>query len=210
MAERSFFSRALAGLGLGNKTARQEAFWSWFQNNEEGLLAAKNRNDKIFEGLHLELEKVDDHLAFDIGPLERSPREFVIGADGDPLAFPAVETLCAAAPPLPRWKIIKYRQRCEPTDRAFQATLVQANSLQVAAKKNSLGAADLIVYIPGYSVEHRNGFFAVVNEMLEQALGERTKGMYVTRIELQSDGARKGKTYSLRELPAALDQMFPS
>lgn len=90
---------------------REAAFWDWFVKNEDALFAFNMGTDTIFQNIIKELRKVHRDLVFEIGPVQNGVREFVISAGGMTNAFPSVERLVAAAPPLPRWKIVAFRPR---------------------------------------------------------------------------------------------------
>jgi hypothetical protein len=69
--------------------------------------------ERIFDGLAIELQKVDPNLAFEFGPNDPK-REFVISAAGIRSAFPAFVSLAAAAPTLEKWKVIAFRPPAAP------------------------------------------------------------------------------------------------
>ncbi|MGA2096258.1 MAG: hypothetical protein ABSH39_08165 [Candidatus Acidiferrum sp.] len=207
----SFFQRALGAMGFRKSAMRRQAFWDWFQRNEERLFTFQSRSawQAINKETAAELEKVHPDLTYECGGVqENGRREFAIGANGDATLFPEVEALCAVAPSLPRWNIVKFRQPREAADLAFHATLVEARSLKVAAKPGRYGI-NLVIYVPGYTVAEHEGYRRVVSEMLVQALGEYDRATRIDKVELQTDDARKGKTCSLLELPHALDAISP-
>jgi hypothetical protein len=70
----------------------QEEFWNWFIRNEPDLFdldpSQVAEQERIFDELATELQKVDPDLTFEFGPNEPT-REFVISA-GIKRVFPAV------------------------------------------------------------------------------------------------------------------------
>ena len=84
-------------------------FWTWFQANTPALLAVTTCREPICEALVEELRRIAPELTFQFGPVHDGRREFVISADGIRDAFPAVEALAAAAPPLAQWTITRFR-----------------------------------------------------------------------------------------------------
>lgn len=95
----------LATLGLSSGSAQvtpEHAFWNWFQKNEATLFDFEKDQERIFDRLSAELQKIDPNLTFEFGPQDNGRREFTISADGIRKAFPAVEKLYAAAPSMPR------------------------------------------------------------------------------------------------------------
>jgi hypothetical protein len=97
---------------LFNKKNSIEKFWQWFATNEKQLFRFEDENQELlFMKLHQQLQKVHPSLAFEFsGMLKNKKRYFVISADGNRDAFPSVLALCQAAPLLPHWIIIPFRQ----------------------------------------------------------------------------------------------------
>src|SRR5215813_3394054 len=93
-------------IGFGNPEAR---FWKWFQRRSERLFGFERDQDVMFEELTKELNRVNEGLTFEFGPVERGRREFIVSADGIKSVFPAVQKLVAAAPQMAEWEIIAFR-----------------------------------------------------------------------------------------------------
>lgn len=89
----------------------EAAFWEWFLQNDEAIWNFESAREVVFADLLKELHGVHPDLTFEIGPEQNGVREFVVSAGGLKSAFPAVERLVAEAPPLGRWKLIKFRPR---------------------------------------------------------------------------------------------------
>lgn len=193
--------------GLRAKASTPEqAFWIWFQNNDAALFDFETDQEKVFDRLAREMHKVNPDLTFEFGPKKNGQREFVISADGIKAAFPAVEALCSAAPPLPHWKVIKFRPRREPADISYKGVDVKASSVKVHMELNG-GVADLTAFIPGYSSAEKNSYGVINFLLLDQALGEFDVETYVGGISVESSPHPGEKTYSLAELPAAFDSL---
>src|SRR6266404_9069287 len=141
----------IAGFALSCKRAQAtpEDFWKWFQSNEDALFNVEKNREQMFDKLGTEMHKVNPSLTFEFGPIEDGKREFVISADGIKEAFPQVEALYAAAPPLPRWKFVRFRPRRKPMDVNYGGVSVRAASVTVQLVRNGQ-VADAIVFIPNY------------------------------------------------------------
>ena len=74
--------------------------------------------------------------------------------------FPAAEALCAAAPALPRWKILKFRQRREPTDLFGNGIFVKAEALKFEVTPSGQ-KSDMVVFISGYQEDARNSYIGI-------------------------------------------------
>ena len=94
--------------------SKEQQFWAWFKQSEEMLFNFERDQERIFNQLNAALAEVSPDLTFEFGPVKNSARDFVISAAGIKSAFAVVEELVAAAPALPRWKVIKFRPRRNP------------------------------------------------------------------------------------------------
>jgi hypothetical protein len=88
-------------------------FWKWFEKNSQLIFNFENDQEKIFDLLGKELNKIDENLTFEFGPIMENKREFIISADGIRESFDNVEDLYKIKPELPEWIIIKFRPRKE-------------------------------------------------------------------------------------------------
>jgi hypothetical protein len=86
-------------------------FWRWFTENELQLFAFETNQERNISELLRELHRINESLTFEIGSETEGSREFIISADGNRHAFPCVIKLADAAPPLPRWRIVRFRPR---------------------------------------------------------------------------------------------------
>jgi hypothetical protein len=123
------FLAAFGLYGEGKQNTPEQTFWIWFQNNQNALFDFEKDREKTFGMLSAQLHKVNPTLTFEFGPIEQGQREFTISADGIKDAFPAVEALYAAAPQLPRWKFLKFRQRRLPSDISYGGVFVKAATI---------------------------------------------------------------------------------
>jgi hypothetical protein len=190
----------------------QNDFWKWFIEHE-GELSSFDPNqeaerERIFDGLALELQKVDPNLAFEFGPNE-SKREFVISAAGIRSAFPAVVSLAAAAPTLERWKVIAFRPRRPPTAVKFRDKCVDAREVLFTLLDNG-SMAGISLFIPGLGKDGGDGDLKVIGYLLlDEALGEYDVETRLGLVEMLSpDTHTSGERYPLTELPRLFDQLL--
>ena len=181
----------LSLMGWSKRQESKEAiFWHWFQANESRLFDFEKDREKIFDELGTQLHRIRPELTFEFGPQRDGKREFVISADGIKDAFPAVIALADAAPPLPRWKITKFRPR-----RGFQSP-VTLNGFRIAPDQlrftiepdgDKMG---ITLFIDGYNPTAREKYASVVYLILDQTLGEYDVETKVGFIELKSNSAQ--------------------
>ena len=149
-----------------------ERFWEWFQRNSERLGHFEADPESLFAELSGELARVHKGLTFEIGPEEAGRREFVISADGIRQVFPAVERLVAAAPPLPGWAVVAFRQ-----PKSLDVS-IQIGDYQLGAEDVWFSAAPegnrtaLRLYVRGYTAENRKLLGQAAFLLLDSALGE--------------------------------------
>jgi hypothetical protein len=188
------------------KPSKQHDFWVWFQANEDRLFSFEREQDAVFDQLATALAQVSPDLTFEFGPDEDGKREFVISAGGVRNAFPEVEALAGAAPSLPRWTILKYRQRRSPImDMTINGTTVKPEDVEVALMSNGreLGVR---MFFDGYTQDTHQlwGMFCYL--FLDQALGEYDVETKLNMIDFTAMSAKgNAVTYPLPSLPQLFD-----
>jgi hypothetical protein len=185
----------------------EEAFWKWFQKNDNSLFNFEKDRERTFDRLATEMHKLNPYLAFEFGPQQDGRREFVISADGIREAFPEVEALYKAAPSLPRWKFIKFRPRRKPNDISYGGVSVKALSVSVLVEQNGQ-MADITVFIPGYTQAAHKTYAAIAFLFLDHALGEYDVETRVGQVNVDSVSKAPAQSYSLEALPKAVDSLF--
>lgn len=157
---------------LFSQNSAHKKFWSWFEKNDDRLFNFEKEQNKIFDELKAQLDKIDSNLVFEFSSIQNGKREFVISADGYKKSFPSVEKLYNEAPKLNKWIITKFRPRrnklysidykgikINPNDVAFE--LIPSNS-----------KINIILYIKNYDEANRDIYGAIVFLFLDAALGE--------------------------------------
>lgn len=182
------------------------AFWSWFIDHELELFDFEADQERIFDQLAKQLQKVDPHLTFEFGPKEKR-REFVISAGGIKSAFPAVTALVGTAPNLDRWHVIAFRPRRAITNVVeFRGIRVNPNDVQFSLVHNGQ-TAGIYLFIPAFR-ESDPDWRQVGYLVLDEALGEFDVESRLGLIKmLPPDTRTGGKRYPLAELPRAFDQL---
>jgi len=91
--------------------APQEVFWIWFAQHQAELFDFETDQERLFDQLAIQLQKVQPNLTFEFGPKDGGKREFVISAGGIKAAFPAVVFLADVVPALDQWRVTAFRPR---------------------------------------------------------------------------------------------------
>lgn len=191
--------------------SKEEIFWKWFEKNQDALFHFENDREAVFDRLARALNKVNDDLTFEFSPIRKNgTREFVISAGGIKTAFPSVETLYVAAPKLPRWTILKYRQRRFPiNDLEFAGRTVKASDVHYAMFKDvDSKKVGIMLFLDGYSEKEKGTVWGHIGYLfLDEALGEydvETNVGEVVFLDRQSKYFEQSRPLS--ELPAHFDE----
>jgi hypothetical protein len=187
-----------------------ERFWKWFEQNAP--FYEKLQNDPEVEtklnAVTAQLRLFDKRLTCEFLASEAPVHEFIISADGQREAFSAVESLVAAAPSLPHWKIIAFRQR------GNAECVVKYQDIELGPHHMRFrleGDGDRVgihLYLCG--VELRPEVEGAVFILLDNALGEydmETKVGFVERYSLGSEDEH-ASLKPFEQLPAAFDAFY--
>jgi hypothetical protein len=183
----------------------ESAFWRWFQANEARVFDFEKDREKVFDELQAQLHRVHPNLTFEFGPKRGGKREFVISADGNKVAFPAVIALADAAPALPRWDIRRFRPR-----RGYQGPIT-LNGLQVSPEQVQFTIepdgekAGITLFIEGYTPTEHERYAGAGYLILDQALGEYDVETKVGFIEFKAASA---ESKLLKQPISGLTQSF--
>jgi len=202
---------ALLPMTLFAKDTKEHAFWRWFETNQDDLLHFERDREAIFDRLAGALNRVHSDLTFEFSPVRKDgTREFVISAGGIKAAFPSVEALHAAAPKLPKWTILKYRQRRFPiNDIEFADRKVKSANVHYAIfKDEDPKKVGIMIFLDGYSEKEKGKVWGQIGYLfLDEALGEYDVETHVGAIVFYN---RESKYFAparpLSELPAHFDE----
>lgn len=184
----------------------EQLFWRWFQSNELRLFDFEKDQDRVFDELRTQLDRVRPGLMFEFGPKEGGTRDFVISADGIKDVFPAVIALADAAPALPRWKIIKFRPRRSQTPMTLDGLKISPEQIEFTIEVQG-AKAGITLFIEGYEETEQERYAGVVFLMLDQSLGEYDVETKVGFLEFKS---RSAKSKLTKQPFSALPQSFDS
>jgi hypothetical protein len=189
--------------------AKAEEFWRWFVRHQAEMFDFESDQERIFDELSEELQKLDPGLTFEFGPKD-SPREgireFVVSADGIKRTFPAVEALVAAAPALERWQVTAFRPRREPCVVELGDKRVDPEDVQFSLLDNGK-MVGIYLFIPGFRDDDddlkRIGYLLLDSSLGEYDVETRVGPVNMLPRETPTDGDR----YPLAQLPALFDRL---
>jgi hypothetical protein len=192
-----------------SRTAR---FWSWFQANEQRYrdLDVPDK-EQLLDELQTQLQAFDEDLWFEVGGSPTGPRELVISAEGKLAAFPALRELCRAAPLIPGWTVVSFKQPqgFEFTTK-YEDIVVSPEATWFVPMVSSQNPQLLGLRLAfAHFVAHQERqFLSAAYTMLEAGLGEFAAAEYIAHVEVclapsspEAEGYR-----TLQELPDYLAQ----
>ena len=97
-------------MGLLSRQSSEEKFWKWFAANAPRLASAQP-DERVIAEIGDRIEKAAPGVVFEmsVDPVNGF-RELIISADGIRDRIPSVQNLVGAAPKIPGWKVIAFRQ----------------------------------------------------------------------------------------------------
>jgi len=190
----------------------EDQFWKWFETNSNSLKNLKRNHTRLIERLHSELAKVREGLTFEIGSKESRGRDFVVSADGIPERFSSVVRLVGAAPSLPGWRIVPFRQpKGTNFTLEFGKLKLSPDDLWFNATPNA-SLLDLTFYAKALTRRNMEIIQGAILIALDTALGEFDVETKVGRIDLKPAPRNPSKVglKSFHDLPEFVHTWVPS
>jgi hypothetical protein len=186
-------------------TAQYE-FWNWFIRHEVELFDFETDQERIFDQLASELQRVDPYITFELGP-KGTTTEFVISAGCIKSSFPAVASLVDSAPGLERWQVTAFRpRRMPPNTVEFRGKRVHPKEVEFSLRDNGQ-IAGVYLFIPGFR-EDDVDLKQIGYLLLDKALGEYDVETRLGLIKMLSPETRTdGERFPLTDLPARFDEL---
>lgn len=189
----------------------EERFWKWFESNSNSLMRIKRNQNKILESLQSELSKVCEGLTFEISSKTSSGREFVISADGMRARFSPVLRLVGAAPNLPGWRIIAFRQpKGTHFTIEFGSQKLSLDEVWFTATPNAY-LLDLTFYVKGLARRNKDLIMGATFIALDTALGEFDVETKIGKIDFKPAprSPLKAGLKTFHELPVFVKEWVP-
>jgi hypothetical protein len=183
-------------VALFRRTSREARFWEWFARNSDRLLSFEADREAVFDDLQRALAKVQPDLVFEFGPLSDGRRTFVVSADGIRQNFPAVVDLVAAAPELPAWHVLAFRQPMDSIPRVELADGTGLRAEDVWFLDEPQGElVGLHLFVRDLTPQNASAVQRVLYLLLDAALGEydvETRVGFIDPRPLPDDPAELG------------------
>lgn len=199
------------------KRDRYNDFWKWFVANEQVLFESVDPTSPPIQELAARLRKVHETLTYETSAKPKDVRELTISADGLREGIEHVEALVDAAPPLPRWKIIRFRSR----SRDIMGSSIEVGDVSLSTKdieyelipyenaKTKMPIIGITLYMKGCAEPPDKAYMTIGFIMLDTAIGEYDMAMKVGPIEFKPwDTKTDGEREPFEHLPDHFDMVF--
>lgn len=187
-------------------TAEQQ-FWQWFATNSVRYKALGADQRELMAELDRELARVQPGLTWEHNVKDG---ELVISADGNRKLFPAVQKLVAAAPSIPGWRIVAFRQPCHG-DLTLSYSNYTVASQDVWFRTEADGTkVGITLFLPHSNGVDKEVITGAAFLLLDAALGEydvETKVGFVEWLPRPEEPKGRG-LLPYKELPAAVNHLY--
>ena len=189
---------------------KYEKFWKWFRAHEDEVFNFEADQERVFNKLAIQLQRVHPNLTFEFSSVSDGKREFIVSAGGIKKAFPEVSALVREAPSLRRWHVLAFRQRHDiPAIRCGDINMEHdAVFFDYVPNGNRL---DVTVFLPGLAnspPERVTGLKTVGYLFLDASVGEYDVETKIAGIEfVDSSAFPERRRMPLRELPDLIDRL---
>lgn len=149
-------------------------FWNWFVANEaavKGLLQKPISLPETYDKLCKELSKFSPDIYPELTIDDDNDYNLIITADGRFAGAECVDDIVSAAPDIPNWKIIRFRQPTEHFTVEVNEMELRADSIRLWRRydyENRL--VDLRLFIENYDEELQNAIFLCMDHTLGEEL----------------------------------------
>lgn len=136
---------------FGKKVDGTEQFWLWFAENASHLSFDSPQSiQKSSETIAGQLAKANRELTCGVTLSDgTTPHTLEICADGISARIPLVEKFVAAAPSIPGWKVVAFRQPSkEPIEIHIGDDAIWSDTLLYSENSRSEGKINLTLYVP--------------------------------------------------------------
>lgn len=196
-----------------NEPSPSQHFWTWFSANADTyrcLSADDEAAEPALDAFQSALDRIAPDLFFLINEGEEGHHDLILSPDGNLELFPVIEELVAAAPDIPHWRFIAYRQRGEAD------VSIQINDFTLGPEQIYFDLAPdgeqvaITLYIADFNLfsSHQLGVASFL--LLDNSLGEYDVAKKISTIarEPLPENAPERGLRPLDKLPTAFDAFY--
>jgi hypothetical protein len=166
-----------------------DQFWCWFQSHRSDFDALTDTNAPFWDIAVGQLQRLDEHLWFELSQPNGDAREFIVTAEGHEEVFPLADAIVDRAPKIPGWQFLALKP---PMGFDFQTTYEGISfdprsmwflPLDSRSRPQDLG---LRVGVPNLTPAVKRQAQNAVLVILDTALGERAAALDIQFLEVST------------------------
>jgi len=185
-----------------------KSFWHWFATNTSGLanMYSNRAFDDLSKAVSRELDKVEEQLAWEIGPGKSKQYLFTISSEGNPRLRQIAETMIRFAPELPGWEFYSSKPPRQPAGKVYlperNIEFDTSGWKFIPLEHPEIGRLNLLVLDERLALSDREAALKAVSIYLDELLGEDTVENWIGEFEVGSpDEAKVHKVHDMAEMP---------
>ena len=188
---------------FGIKARKIEKFWTWFAQNANGLL--DHQRQDLQAEMSRQLSSISSGLVWGMaGGNEHQLPTLEISPGGIHDLLPAMREVFAAAPTIPGWRIVEFRQ---PSVEGFSLEMGDVkidadNTLFVAQKQAGSHKIDIAVFLPLPADAPEEALIGAGFILLDHTVGERVVMEDIGHVEFRHASLAPPGANRLSELKA--------
>ncbi len=183
-----------------------EEFWRWFQTHRSDFDALTDTDAPFWDVAVSQLQRLDEHLWFELSEPIGDFREFIVTAEGHEEAFPLADAIVARAPKISGWQFIALKP---PMGFDFKTTYEGISfdphsmwflPLDSRSRPEDLG---IRIGVPNFTPAIERQAQNAVLVILDTALGERAAALDIQFVDVSTlpDSPDSDGYIELCELP---------
>lgn len=178
-------------------------FWRRFARVQAELWTLTSADHPVYDALLEQLQVIHEglYLEFSTGPGEP---ELIVTAEGDSSLFPLVESIVAAAPEMPGWRILALKPKTGfPATTCWEGlTITLADVVFCPLERPGTDDLGLRMLVPGIGPDESESAHNALLRALDHGLGERAfaDAVHHTEVLPLPDGASADELIALVHL----------
>jgi hypothetical protein len=186
----------------------EEAFWSWFSQNEQKIYQADDINDSAIQELYARIHKVHPDLTIEFGKAADGKKTMAISADGISELFSYVIRLCNELKLLSNWIVFPFRQRLDnigDLEIRMDGNLIKGEDILFVSRETE-NRIDLDICVKNMETID-NPVINAIFLMLDSAVGEYDVVSKIGNVDIKPYSSLKNNDQltALVELPRLVD-----
>ncbi len=180
------YAKKIFHLPFSNSRAIDD-FWLWFNEHSDNFDDLADAEDPFWDIAIGQLQRLYEHLWFELSCPNNGVREFIITAEGHEEGFPLVEAIVAGAPKLSRWQFIALKPpKGFDFKMTYEGITFDPRSMWFLPLEDHLPNLGLRIGVPNYSPAVERQTHNAVLIILDTALGERVATLDIQHTEVSA------------------------